>query len=124
MPSVAASDIARMREQLFFEQDARARKLSAFWMLLLLSAAIASAGVVSDSTATVIGAMIVAPLMPILAIVLLVTIGDGKNLAISTALVLTGAAAVVVVGYVFGLMPRCPSTPPGARRSPGGSTPA
>jgi len=83
--------------------------LSAFWTLLLLSAAIASAGVVSDSTATVIGAMIVAPLMtPILAIVLSVTIGDVKNLAIATALVLTGAAAVVVVGYVFGLMAEVP----------------
>jgi uncharacterized membrane protein len=35
--------------------------------LLLLSAVIATAGVVSDSTATVIGAMIIAPLMtPIL----------------------------------------------------------
>jgi hypothetical protein len=31
--------------------------------LLLLSAVIATAGVVSDSTATVIGAMIIAPLM-------------------------------------------------------------
>ena len=81
MPSVAVSDIARMREKLFFEGDERATKLSAFWTLLLLAAAIASAGVVSDSTATVIGAMIVAPLMtPIMGVVLAVTIGDGRNL--------------------------------------------
>ena len=38
-------------------------KTSAFWALLVLAAIIASAGVVADSTATVIGAMIVAPLM-------------------------------------------------------------
>lgn len=35
---------------------------SRFWLLLVLSAGIATAGIVSDSTATVIGAMIVAPL--------------------------------------------------------------
>lgn len=78
MPSVADSDMARMREKLFFEGDDRARKLSAFWTLLLLAAAI-----VSDSTATVIGAMIVAPLMtPIVGMVLSVTIGDGRNLGV------------------------------------------
>jgi hypothetical protein len=68
MPSATEADIARMRDQLFFEGQGRARKLSRFWLLLSLAAVIASAGVVSNSTATVIGAMIVAPLMvPILA---------------------------------------------------------
>jgi uncharacterized hydrophobic protein (TIGR00271 family) len=109
MPSIAVTDIARMRETLFFEGDERTRKLSAYWTLLLLAAMIASAGVVSDSTATVIGAMIVAPLMtPILGIVLAVTIGDGRNLASSAALVVTGALAVVAVGYGFGLLAEVP----------------
>jgi uncharacterized hydrophobic protein (TIGR00271 family) len=109
VPSIAVSDIARMREKLFFEGDDRSRKLSAYWTLLLLAAAIASAGVVSDSTATVIGAMIVAPLMtPILGIVLAVTVGDGRNLAISAVLVVTGALAVVAVGYGFGLLAEVP----------------
>lgn len=109
MPTVATSDIARMREKLLFEGDERARKLSAYWTLLLLAAAIASAGVVSDSTATVIGAMIVAPLMtPILGVVLAVTIGDGRNLALSVTLVVTGALAVVAVGYGFGLLAEVP----------------
>jgi uncharacterized hydrophobic protein (TIGR00271 family) len=109
VPSVALADIARMREQLFFEGEARSRKLSAFWTLLLLAAVIASAGVVADSTATVIGAMIVAPLMtPIVGIVLAVTIGDARNLAVSAALVLTGALAVIAVGYVLGLLAEVP----------------
>jgi uncharacterized hydrophobic protein (TIGR00271 family) len=109
VPTTASTDIARMREKLFFEGMERARKLSAFWTLLLLAAAIASAGVVSDSTATVIGAMIVAPLMtPIVGIVLAVTIGDGRNLAISVALVVTGALAVIVIGYGFGLLAEVP----------------
>ena len=64
---LAQADITRMRDQLFFDGTERNRRLSRFWLLLPLSAVIASAGVVSDSTATVIGAMIVAPLMtPIL----------------------------------------------------------
>ena len=37
-------------------------KQSAFWTMLTLSGLIAAAGVLSDSTATVIGAMIIAPL--------------------------------------------------------------
>jgi uncharacterized membrane protein YhaH (DUF805 family) len=68
---VTHADVEQMREQLFFEGPERNRRLSQYWLLLLLSGVIASAGVVSDSTATVIGAMIVAPLMtPILGIVL------------------------------------------------------
>ena len=59
---LAHPDITRMRDQLFFDGPERNRRLNRFWLLLLpLSAVIASAGVVSDSTATVIGAMIVAP---------------------------------------------------------------
>jgi hypothetical protein len=70
-PGLAQADITRMRDQLFFDGPERTRLLSRFWPLLPLSAVIASAGVVSDSTATVIGAMIVAPLMtPILGIVI------------------------------------------------------
>ena len=65
---------------------------------------IASAGVVSDSTATVIGAMIVAPLMtPILGIVLAVVLSDGANLRRCLLLVIAGAAAVVGIGWLAGL---------------------
>jgi uncharacterized hydrophobic protein (TIGR00271 family) len=98
-----------MRERLFFEGEERSRKLSAYWTLLVLSAAIASAGVVADSTATVIGAMIVAPLMtPILGVVLAVTLGDRGNLATSIGLAVGGAAAVVAVGYGLGVLVEVP----------------
>jgi uncharacterized hydrophobic protein (TIGR00271 family) len=101
---LAQDDITRMRDQLFFDGPERNRRLSRFWLLLPLSAVIASAGVVSDSTATVIGAMIVAPLMtPILGIVLAVVLGDGANLRRCLLLVITGAAAVVGVGWLLGL---------------------
>lgn len=104
MPLVTADDVVRMRDQLFFEGDERGRKLSRFWLLLCLAAVIASAGVVGDSTATVIGAMIVAPLMtPILGTVLAVVLLDRTNLARSIALVIGGAAAVIAIGWLVGV---------------------
>lgn len=104
MSGLSEVDIKRMRDQLFFEGPERNRRLSRYWLLLPLAAVIASAGVVSDSTATVIGAMIVAPLMtPILGIVLAVVLADRANLRRCIVLVVVGAAAVVVIGWLLGL---------------------
>ncbi len=103
MSGLAQADLQRMRDQLFVEGPERNRRLSRYWLLLPLSAVIASAGVVSDSTATVIGAMIVAPLMtPILGIVLAVVLADGANLRRCVLLVVAGAAAVVAIGWLLG----------------------
>ncbi len=104
MRGLGQDDLARMRNQLFFEGPEIRRQLSRFWLLLILSTVIAAAGVVSDSTATVIGAMIVAPLMtPILGIVVAVVLRDGPNLRRSVVLVVAGAASVVLVSMVLGL---------------------
>ena len=109
MPFVTDADVQRMRSQLFFEGPDVARKLSRYWLLLLLSAGIASAGVVGDSTATVIGAMIVAPLMvPILGTVLGVVLADRDNLLRCIGLVATGAAAVVAIAWVLGVVVHIP----------------
>jgi uncharacterized hydrophobic protein (TIGR00271 family) len=104
MSGLTEVDIKRIRDQLFFEGPERNRRLSRYWLLLPLSAVIASAGVVSDSTATVIGAMIVAPLMtPILGIVLAVVLADRANLRRCVGLVAAGAAAVVGIGWLLAL---------------------
>ena len=103
MLAVDQTDLRRMRDALFFEGPDTARRMTRFWALLLLAALIATAGVIADSTATVIGAMIVAPLMtPILGIVLAVALGDRTNLLRSLGLVLAGAAAVVAIGWLMG----------------------
>lgn len=74
-------------------------RLSAFWTMLALSATIAAAGVLGDSTATVIGAMIIAPLStPIMGIALAAVKGRGSG---SVLLASTGAIAVVAVGVLF-----------------------
>ncbi|NQU36370.1 MAG: DUF389 domain-containing protein [Actinobacteria bacterium] len=81
------------------------RKYSAFWILLLLASVIAGAGVVQDSTATVIGAMIVAPLMtPILGTAFAFVLADRYRMFRSALVVLGGSALVIGVGFLFGLL--------------------
>ncbi len=105
MLSITSQDYSRMRDAVFFEGAAHRRKLSRFWVLLALAGLIATAGVIADSTATVIGAMIVAPLMtPILGIVLAISIGSRVNLLRSVVLVVTGAALVVALAYLVGTL--------------------
>jgi uncharacterized hydrophobic protein (TIGR00271 family) len=105
MPAITANDLARMHDGLLFDGEERGRKLSGFWALLTLAAIIATAGIASDSTATVIGAMIVAPLMtPILGTVLSVVTADGRNLVRCLLLVVCGALAVIVIAYLIGLL--------------------
>ncbi|MCW3493616.1 DUF389 domain-containing protein [Microbacterium sp. SSM24] len=98
-----------MRDAVFFEGDEAPRRFSRFWLLLVLSSVIAAAGVVADSDATVIGAMIVAPLMtPILGIVLATVLGDRANLLRSWGLVFAGAATAIAIGYGVGLLVAAP----------------
>ncbi len=109
MSTTAMTGVARMRDQLFFEGPDTGRKLSRFWLLLTLAGVIATAGVVADSTATVIGAMIVAPLMtPILGSVVAVVLADRDNLIRSGLLVVGGAAAVIAIGWVIGVAVQTP----------------
>jgi uncharacterized hydrophobic protein (TIGR00271 family) len=99
---VTGADVDRMAERLFL--GTRMRR-SAFWVLLVLAAIIAGAGVVADSVATVIGAMIVAPLMtPVLGTALALVLAEGRHVVASVALVVGGAAAVVAIGYTLGLL--------------------
>ena len=80
--------------------DRRAKR-SAFWTMLILSAVIASSGVLADSTATVIGAMIIAPLStPIMGIALGIVVRRRNG---SAGYVVLGAIVVIAIGAVFSL---------------------
>ena len=93
-----------MREAVFFDGASVRAQYTRFWLLLILASAIASAGVVTDSTATVIGAMIVAPLMrPIQGTMLATVLGDRRNLRVSLVTMIAGAAGAVAVGFGVGL---------------------
>ena len=81
--------------------DAQAKR-SAFWTMLLLSGVIATAGVLGDSTATVIGAMIIAPLAtPIMGIALGVAKLSSHTTRHALKYVVLGSLLVVGVGVVF-----------------------
>lgn len=101
VPSILHSG-AELRNAVFFDGSEARTKYSRFWMLLVLAAIIASAGVIGDSEATVIGAMIVAPLrIPILGTVLAIVLGDRNNLIRSAALVVSGGICAVAVGFLM-----------------------
>jgi uncharacterized hydrophobic protein (TIGR00271 family) len=103
--TVGPADVERITGKLFLTLGDRSRNFSAFWVLLVLAAVIASAGVVADSTATVIGAMIVAPLMtPILGTALAIVLADRSQVRSGVVLVVAGAASVVAVGFLLGLV--------------------
>jgi uncharacterized hydrophobic protein (TIGR00271 family) len=83
------------------EGDTRAKR-SAYWTMLLLSACVASAGVIADSTATVIGAMIIAPLStPIMGTALSIVKRERTG---ALRYVFFGALIVIVIGAVFALL--------------------
>lgn len=104
--SVDSADIERMASRTLLSYgDDRRSKQSQFWVLLALSGVIATAGVASDSTATVIGAMIVAPLMtPILGTAFSLVLADRSRMARSLLVVLGGVLLVVAIGYGAGLL--------------------
>lgn len=105
MPTpVRGDDVARMTDALFIERGWRSPSASRFWVLLTLATVIATAGVIADSTATVIGAMIVAPLMtPILGIALATVLGDRTALLRSIFYVVAGATLVIALAYVISM---------------------
>jgi uncharacterized hydrophobic protein (TIGR00271 family) len=92
-----------LANKLFFEGDRRQTYLVRFTILLFLSTIIATYGVLSDSTATVIGAMIIAPLMtPILATTAALVMGRTKWAADSIKTVVFGIILTIVVSMIIG----------------------
>lgn len=69
-----------------------------FFAVLFLSGAIATLGLVLNSTAVVIGAMLVAPLLgPLLGLSMALAVGDGRLFVQTAAAVLVGAAGIVAL---------------------------
>jgi uncharacterized hydrophobic protein (TIGR00271 family) len=80
-------------------------KQSRFWLLLVLAACIATAGIVADSTATVIGAMIIAPLaVPIQGTAVAIAYGELRPLLLSAGMVLAAVAVVIAIGALLSIV--------------------
>jgi uncharacterized hydrophobic protein (TIGR00271 family) len=96
-------DVPRFEAKLFFEGVARRKYFEQFGVLLVLATIIATAGVLGDSTATVIGAMIVAPLMtPIMATAAALISGRMGRAGRALLLVAVGVISVIGLSWLMG----------------------
>jgi uncharacterized membrane protein len=93
--------------KLFFEGERKNRQIMNFIVLLSVATVIATYRVVTDSTASVIGAMIIAPLMtPIMAAAAAVTLGSTIRLGNATRLVISGILGVIVLAMLLTFLSR------------------
>ncbi len=101
LPPGQRRELDELTAKLDLDHGDRGAKLSGFWTMLVLSAVIALAGVLADSTATVIGAMIIAPLsVPIMGVALGIVRADGGMVLRSLGWVAAGVTAVVGLGVL------------------------
>lgn len=78
-----------------------------FLLLVVLSCAIATSGLLTNSVAVIIGAMLVAPLMsPIIGLGLASVTGDSKLLRTAIGTLLLGALLAVLLSFVMALINR------------------
>ncbi|HEY6409694.1 MAG TPA: DUF389 domain-containing protein [Ktedonobacteraceae bacterium] len=87
-------------DKLFIEEPQTARRLTNYFALLLFATVIATYGILSNSTATVIGAMLVAPLMgPMMASTAAIVLGSLPRAL--HALAAAGIVSVIVFSYLL-----------------------
>ena len=83
----AIDDRDRLYSEILYEGDRTQTKITRFVTLMFFASIIASMGVVADSTAVVVGAMLIAPLMtPLMGMALSLVMGWPNRLARSSAL--------------------------------------
>ena len=97
-------NVSRLESKLFFDGVKRRRQLEQFSVLLFLAAIIATMGVLGDSTATVIGAMIISPLMtPIMATAAALVMGQMRRAGRSFLTVVIGVLGVIALSFFLAL---------------------
>ncbi|GAA4353034.1 TIGR00341 family protein [Microbacterium rhizosphaerae] len=111
IPPTQRQTVDEVTEALDLGSGDRVGKRSGFLIMLTLAGIIAIAGVITDSTATVIGAMIIAPLgTPILAIGLGIVTGRLSLVVRSILWVLAGLVIVIVLGLGFSVFVATPES--------------
>jgi len=93
-------DVPEFEDKLFFEGAKRRVNLERFTILLFLATVIATYGVLGDSVATIIGAMIIAPLMkPIMGTAAGLVMGSMKRAGRSFLTVILGVMGVIFTAW-------------------------
>src|SRR5215468_10487850 len=96
------SYVSAFEDKMFIEGASAPRRFVNFFALLLFATVIATYGVLSDSTATVIGAMLVAPLMgPMMATTAAVVMNSLPRALRAFALTLAGIVSVILFAYLL-----------------------
>ena len=91
--------------KILFEGPNTKHRVARFFALMGFAAVIASTGVLSDSTAVVIGAMLIAPLMtPLMGMAISLVMGWPNRLARSATIAFGGIVLAIGVGALLGLI--------------------
>jgi len=100
----AVDDRQKLYGELLYEGELAQTKVVRFVALMVFASVIASMGVVADSTAVVVGAMFIAPLMtPLMGMALSLAMGWPNCLARSALVALVGTLLAIGIGFVIGL---------------------
>lgn len=100
--AATSTDRAAILHTLFFEGDDADERLARFFVLMAFASTISILGVVIDSTAVVVGAMLVAPLFtPLMGTSAAVITGWPRRAARSGLVAVAASAVAVVVAFVF-----------------------
>ncbi len=111
IPPAQRQPVEALNDAMDLSYGDKVAKRTGFLIMLTLAGMIAIAGVLADSTATVIGAMIIAPLgTPILGIALGIVTGHLSLVIRSILWVLSGLVIVVALGLLFSLFVATPES--------------
>jgi uncharacterized hydrophobic protein (TIGR00271 family) len=103
-PKLSAEELEAMANDLFFDGPHRVPYLWRFGALMFLATAVASLGLVADSGAVVIGAMLIAPLMtPMLAMATALVRGWPSRELEQLAIVAAGVVIAVATGFAISM---------------------
>ena len=90
--------------KILYEGPATRLRVIRFFALMGFASVIASMGVITDSTAVVIGAMLVAPLMtPLMGMAISLVMGWPNRLLRATTIVVSGIVFAISIGVLLGL---------------------
>ena len=103
--SLPDEDRQAVIREVLFEPSERGAFLWRFGVLMVLSTALAALGLIADSVAVVIGAMLVAPLMtPMLGVAASLVLADAGHLIRSLITLVGGTLLAIGTGYVVAVV--------------------
>ncbi|MEL7155426.1 MAG: DUF389 domain-containing protein [Actinomycetota bacterium] len=100
-----AADRRALYAKILYDGAGAGRRIIRFFSLMSFAAVIAGTGVVADSTAVVIGAMLIAPLMtPLMGMAISLVMGWPVRLAHSATIAGAGILLAIAIGVAIGLL--------------------